>query len=935
MTPASAAPLPKAYRPHAVEGRTYAFWEQGGYFQPHDRDGAPPFTIIMPPPNVTGALHLGHALTTTIEDVLCRWHRMLGEPTLWVPGVDHAGIATQNVVEAALAKEGLSRHDLGRDAFVERVWRWVNETRPRIEEQLRLMGASCDWSRTVFTLDAGPQRAVRTTFVNLFRDGKIYRGHRIINWCPRCQTAISDLEVDYEEERGALWYVRYPWADDGDGGMVIATTRPETIVADVAVAVNPEDERWRDAVGRRVRLPLPGIERELPVIADAAVQIDFGSGALKITPGHDPLDFEIGERHGLEAIRAIDWDGVMSEAAGPYAGLDRDEARRRAVADLEAAGLIVKREEYAHSVGHCQRCNTVVEPLVSDQWFVEMDALAAKAAQVVRDGEVRIVPERFTKVYLQWLENIRPWCISRQLWWGHRIPVWYCLRCDGERITVALKNEEAAGRVSDLLRQGFDEAAIVERADRVQIGEGVTPIVSGESEPEEGCGACGAGTLIQDPDVLDTWFSSGLWPHSTLGWPEQSPDLRRFYPTSVMETGYDIIFFWVARMVMLSCHNMDGVPPFRSIYLHGLVRDAGGRKMSKSLGNAIDPLVAGEQYGMDALRFTLATGSTPGNDMRMTDERLQGSRNFANKLWNGARFVLGELDGARVDRPDPAGATALLPEDRWILSRLHRLAAGVDTLLGDFQLGEAGRQIHDFLWNEFFDWYVEASKVRLRAGDRSPLPVLVHVLDSGLRLLHPYMPFVTEEIWQRLRPHLRDEAAAALIVAPYPRGEARWIDDGAERTFGALQEVVRAIRTVRAEKRVEAGRWVEAYVVANHDATILRDRAAVVEVLARARPLHVVSDRSAAPHEQVVARVLSRGEVVLPLGGLVDLAAERTRLEKEIAESEDRIRRIEGKLASDGFRTKAPAEVIAREQARHEEVQGRLRGLQSRLAELE
>ncbi|MEE9277421.1 MAG: valine--tRNA ligase, partial [Dehalococcoidia bacterium] len=721
------APLSKAYDPSSVEERIYALWEEGGYFQPQpSAGGGRPFTIIMPPPNVTGVLHLGHALTKAIQDCLVRWHRMLGDETLWLPGLDHAGIATQNVVEAELAREGLSRHDLGREQFVERTWQWVQRYRPRIELQLRKMGASCDWSRTVFTLDRGPQLAVRTTFKRLYDDGKIYRGPRIINWCPRCRTALSDLEVDHQEEPGRLWYVRYPYLDDAgrelSEGIVVATTRPETIPADVAVAVNPNDERWRGAVGRRVKLPLAGIDRALPVIADEGVEIDFGTGALKITPGHDPLDFEVGKRHNLEAIRVIDWDGRMTEDSGPYAGLERAEAGRRAALDLEAAGYLVKSEEHPHRVGHCQRCGTVVEPLVSNQWFVEMEDLAAKAAEVVRQGQMRIVPERFAKVYLQWMDAIRPWCISRQLWWGHRIPAWYCLRCDGDAILITLKPEPGAeapaGSVTELLAAGFDYHQIVERADAVSMTEGAAAIVSVEEPETDACPVCAEGPLLQDPDVLDTWFSSGLWPHSTLGWPQQTEDLGRFYPGAVMETGYDILFFWVARMVMLGCYNMDGEPPFETVYLHGMVRDAEGRKMSKSLGNIIDPLDAAEQYGMDALRFALATGSTPGNDMRLTDERLEGSRNFANKLWNGARFVLGELGDRTVEPPEPGSALNL--EDRWILSRLQRLATTVDELMAQFQLGEAGRQINDFLWSEFFDWYVEASKVRLRDGDESP-----------------------------------------------------------------------------------------------------------------------------------------------------------------------------------------------------------------------
>ena len=965
--PVSAPPvsaLPKTYDPAAVEAPIYAMWESGGYFRPAARqpDGQP-YCIIVPPPNVTGALHLGHALTTTIEDILIRWRRMRGDEALLLPGVDHAGIATQNVVEADIAKQGLSRHDIGRDAFLERVWEWVARYRGRIADQQRRLGMSCDWEREVFTLDPGPQQAVGATFRDLHAGGKVYRGHRIINWCPSCRTALSDLEVEYEEEPGRLWYVRYPFEDgddgasDGEGGIVIATTRPETIPADVAVAVNPDDDRWRDLIGRRVMVPIPGIDRAIPVVADAAVEIGFGTGALKITPGHDMLDFEIGERHGLPAISVIDWDGTMTPESGPYEGLDRDVARERAAADLETAGQLVRTEAHEHSVGHCQRCGTVVEPLISNQWFVDVEELAAKAAAVVREGEVRIVPERFAKVYLQWMDNIRPWCISRQLWWGHRIPAWYCLRCDGAAIQVSVPRSSLpqggagleasaagahwSGAAAAIAAAGLPWERIAALTTELTIGREVTPIVAAEDPAADGCGRCGRGPLVQDPDVLDTWFSSGLWPHSTLGWPQPGDDLARFYPGSVMETGYDILFFWVARMVMLGCHNMDGVPPFRTVYLHGLVRDAQGRKMSKSLGNGIDPLDVSDQFGTDALRFTLATGSTPGNDMRLTDERLQGSRNFVNKLWNGARFVLGEL-GDRVVAPrTAAGDPSLALEDRWILSRLADLTADVDGLLGQFQLGEAGRRISDFLWGDFFDWYVEASKVRLRAGDDTPLGVLAHVLDQGLRLLHPFLPFATEAIWQQLRSHLAGEDGPALIIAAYPRPAAATADDTAdataERGFAIVQEVVRAIRQVRADRGVEAPRWIEAYIVAgpqDDDAEPLRDRAAVIEALARARPLHVVNTRAEAPDAQVVTQVLDHAEVVLPLGGLVDLGQERARLDKQIAEATQHGARLQGKLSNQGFTSKAPAAVVARERERLRELEQRLDGLRERRADL-
>ena len=925
--------LSGAYDGSQVEDPIYAFWEDGGWFRPtnpeHDSDGSgqggtEPFTVIMPPPNVTGALHLGHAVTLTIEDALVRWHRMLGEPTLWLPGLDHAGIATQSVVEQQLAREGMTRHDLGRDAFEERVWDWVGRTRPRITGQARRMGASCDWERTVFTLDDTPRAAVRQTFVDLFNDGKIYRGARIINWDPQMLTALSDVEVEYEEEEGKLWHVRYPFVDERgaelDDGVTIATTRPETIPADVAIAVHPDDERWRPHLGRRVRLPLRGFTREIPLVADEGVDLEFGTGALKITPGHDQLDFEIGERHGLEPIRVVDWDGSMTAEAGLYAGLDRDEARQLVAQHLEEDGYLVRTETHVHNVGHSQRSGVVVEPLVSNQWFVDTDDLAAEAARVVREGEVQIVPERSTSVYLQWMDNIRPWCISRQLWWGHRIPAWYCRCCDGDAIITG------------------DDGQIT-------IDEGARPIVA--MTPPTECPWCDDAEFVQDPDVLDTWFSSGLWTHSTLGWPDaDSADLARFYPSSVMETGYDILFFWVARMIMMGCYNM-GAAPFQTVYLHGLVRDAHGRKMSKSLDNVIDPLEKADQYGMDALRFTLATGSTPGNDMCLTDERLEGSRNFANKLWNGARFALGEIASATNDNLSGAvsspwqgeapKAEGVLPlEDRWIRSRLAAVTKTVDELLRQFQLGEAGRQIQDFLWNELFDWYVEASKVRLRAGDSSPLPVLIEVLDAGLRLLHPWMPFITKAIWQQLRPHLPNGSdCEALIGARYPQPDDIARDLEAEAAFTAVQDVVTAIRQVRADYRVQASQWVEVFVRPQTESfAAIADSTALIEVLARSRPLQVVAERDEAPTDQIATAVLPSAEIILPLGGLVDLEQERARLTKDLDQIGKRLRGAEAKLSNAGFRAKAPANVVQQAEELAADLQRQQAELQSRIAAL-
>ena len=906
--------LTGAYDAAQVEDPIYAFWEDNGWFRPTDaaQNDAEPFTVIMPPPNVTGVLHLGHAVTLTIEDMLIRWHRMLGEPTLWLPGLDHAGIATQSVVEGQLARERMTRHDLGREAFEERVWDWVGVTRPRITAQARRMGASCDWERTAFTLDPTPRDAVRKTFVDLFNDGKIYRGARIINWDPQMLTALSDVEVEYREEEGKLWHVRYPFVDEhGDeleDGVVIATTRPETIPADVAIAVHPDDERWQRHLGRHVRLPLRGFDRLVPLVADSAVDLEFGTGALKITPGHDQLDFEIGERHSLEPIRVVDWDGTLTAEAGLYAGMDRDEARTLVAQHLEEDGYLLKTETHIHNVGHSQRSGVVVEPLVSNQWFVDTDELAAEAARVVREDEVRIVPERSKNVYLQWMDNIRPWCISRQLWWGHRIPAWYCSACDADAMITADDGE-------------------------ITIDEGSHPIV--ELTDPTVCPICGGSDLVQDPDVLDTWFSSGLWTHSTLGWPDTTGDLSRFYPSSVMETGYDILFFWVARMIMLGCYNV-GEAPFRTVYLHGLVRDAEGRKMSKSLDNVIDPLEKADQYGMDALRFTLATGSTPGNDMRLTDERLEGSRNFANKLWNGAKFVLGEVSTSPVQGELPKADGVPPLEDRWILSRLQAVTDSVDDLLTQFQLGEAGRQIQDFLWGEFFDWYVEASKVRLRNGDLSPLPVLTKVLDGGLRLLHPWMPFITEAIWQQLRPHLpTDNDVDALIGARYPQFGDADRDLDAETEFSAVQEVVTAVRQVRADYRVQAGQFVEVYVRPQDAvADAISASAPIVEVLSRARPLAIIANRSDAPSEQIASAVLPTAEIILPLGGLVDLAQERARLGKDLESIVKRLKGAEAKLANEGFLKKAPAAVVQQAEELAADLQRQQADLESRIGAL-
>ncbi len=922
MTSDTTTEMPKAYNPQAVEARLYQMWEERGHFKPGPDNGKNPFVVIMPPPNLTGELHLGHALMDTVEDILVRWHRMRGEPTLWLPGIDHAAIAVHVLMERDLAKEGKTRFDIGREAFLERVWEFVNKSRARIFDQHKRLGASADWSREMFTMDAGPKRAVRTVFYELYKKGLIYRGERMINWCPRCGTALSDLEVDHQEEDGFLWHVRYPLIDasgaEAGAYITIATTRPETIVADTAIAVHPDDERYKNVIGTKVRLPIIG--RELIIVGDEAIEKEFGSGALKVTPGHDLVDFEIGQRHGIPTVTAINLDGTMNDEAGPYAGMDRFVARDAIVRDLDAQGFLVKTEPYRHSVGHCDRCDEIVEPLISEQWFVAVNkeyapgrSLAGEALQVVNDGLIEFLPPRFTKIYTNWMENIRDWCISRQLWWGHEIPAWHCASC--ATYTVPPPDVEAPSK----------------------------------------CDNCGSSDLTQDEDTLDTWFSSGLWPVSTLGWPDDTEDLRRFYPTTVMETGYEIIFFWVARMIMMGLFCMsDRVDeaakrvPFKYVYLHGMVRDEHGAKMSKTKGNVVDPLMLAGTYGTDALRFNMITGGGTGQDQRLREEKVEAGRNFANKLWNAARFVIMQLEeggeGPRPSTPDPRpqfvpptlGERNSLPvEDRWILSRLDRVTAEVDQLLNDFALNEACHRLYDFLWNEYCDWYVEMAKIRLRdeAGQGAdPRPVLVHVLETGLRLLHPYMPYVTEELWQRLRPFMSSADADALIVAPFPQADASWRDEEAEKQVDGMIDIVRAIRNIRSEKNVEVARTVEAYVLTD-DGAALEASTTQIESLARAS-LHVIRRDGDAPSESVATAVLENAQVIVPLAGLLDAGAERARLQKEIAEAEQYLARLEAKLSNEQFRSKAPRDVVAAEEERRASAQTRLEGLRRALGEL-
>ena len=876
---ASTSDMTKAYDPKSVEQRVYDFWVEGGYFTPVIDRSKKPYVVIMPPPNVTGELHMGHALTMALEDLMVRWHRMIGDPTLYLPGTDHAGIATQVVVERQLASDDKTRHDLGRQAFVDLVWEWVDQYGDRIYEQIKRLGASCDWTRRSFTLDEGPSKAVRTTFVNLYREGLIYRGERIVNWCPRCSTALSDLEVRHREEGSGLYHLRYR-LQDSDDHLTIATTRPETLLGDTAVAVNPNDDRYSHLVGRTAVLPVLG--RVLPVIADDTVDTEFGTGALKVTPGHDHNDFDIGQRHGLDVVNVMNLDGTMNENAGPYEGKDRLAVRTEIVEELERDGLLEKVDPHSHAVGHCDRCDEIVEPIVSKQWYMRMAPIAEPAIEAVRSGAIRIVPERFSKVYYNWMENIRDWCISRQLWWGHRIPVWYCGDCDG--ITVDHTDPDA-------------------------------------------CSECGSSSLTRDPDVLDTWFSSALWPHSTLGWPDETEDLSYFYPGSDLETGHDILFFWVARMIMMGLKNTSEIP-FDTVYLHGLIRDPEGVKMSKSRGNVMDPLELIDLYGADALRFALTSGNSPGNDMRLNEQKMEASRNFANKLWNASRFVIGN-----IDRADGASDWQWPPapehvEDRWVLSRLNRVAGQVQTHMEEYQFGEAQRVVHDFLWGEYCDWYLETAKIRIREGDETPLPVLAYVLERLLRLLHPFMPFITEEVWQNLVQRLPDEAGRpdSLIVASYPVRDDSLLDEDAESAMAAVIEIVRAVRNLRAEFRIRANESVTAVVDAPDVSQVIESESGAIRALAQIDPLVVGSDNGARTDAgQRVSLVLGSGTVTVPLEGLVDVEQERARLAGELEQIDSNRGRLASRLQDEKFLSRAPEEVVERER-------GRLEGMEDRRA---
>ena len=851
--------LPKVYDPRDVESRIYKLWMDGDCFKAEPNPDKKPFSIVMPPPNVTGQLHMGHALDCTLQDILTRFKRMQGYEALWLPGSDHAGIATQIKVEEELRKnEGLTRYDLGREKFLERVWAWKEKYGSRIVEQQKKMGASCDWSRDRFTMDEGCSRAVRETFCELYEKGLIYKGSRIINWCPHCLTALSDAEVEYTDKPGNLWYIRYPLAD-GSGDIVIATTRPETMFGDTGVAVNPEDEKFKHLIGKTCILPI--MNREIPIVGDEYCEIGFGTGAVKMTPAHDPNDFEVGLRHNLEVIRCISDDGTMNENAGKYEGMDRYACRKAVVADLEAQGYLVKTEPYSHNVGTCYRCHNDVEPLISAQWFVKMEPLAKEALRVVNEGEVKFVPERFSKTYTNWMENCHDWCISRQLWWGHQIPAWTCDDC---------------GHIN------------VKRED---------PTV---------CEKCGSTHLTREEDVLDTWFSSALWPFSTLGWPEQTADLNYWYPTSVMVTGYDIIFFWVARMIFSGCEQMKKIP-FHTVLIHGLVRDDKGRKMSKSLGNGIDPLEMAEKYGADALRFNLITGNSPGNDTRFYTEKCEAMRNFANKIWNASRFVMMNLT---IDRYELPAADKLEREDKWVLSKLNRLVKEVTENLDSFEIGVASAKVYDFIWDTYCDWYIELTKTRLNGTDEdaklTAQNVLCYVLVTLLKLLHPFMPFITEEIYQAL-PKC-DGAEDILMTAQWPEYTEALSFPAEESAMEAVMDLIRAIRARRAEMNVPPSKKAELMIVTDQ-AEPYQQGLHFIQRLAYASNV-TFPETAPADVTGLVSVVTHDATAYLPLSELVDLAAERERIAKELEKAKNGLRITEGKLANKKFVAHAPENVV-------------------------
>ena len=873
-------PLAKSYDPSGVEDQRYQFWLEKGYFHGVVNSEKEPYSIVIPPPNVTGELHFGHALNNTLQDIMIRYKRMDGYEVCWFPGTDHAGIATQNVVEKALKKEGISRHELGREAFIERVWAWKEKYGNRIREQLQALGCSCDWKRERFTLDEGLSEAVKEVFVRLYEEGFIYRGERLINWCPRCQTAISDIEVEHEEEESLLYHMRYP-VENSDETLVIATTRPETMLGDTAVAVHPDDERYQHLIGNNVMLPL--LDRPIPIIGDEHVQSEFGTGALKVTPAHDPNDFEIGERHGLERLNIYNTDATLNEQAGPYEGLDRSAARKKVIADMDAKGLFVKEEAYTHSVGHCTRCHTVVEPLMSKQWFVKMTDLARPAIEAVRNGDIELVPERWSKIYYDWMENIRDWCISRQLWWGHRIPAWFCGDCD--------------------------------------------EIVVSRETPTE-CTSCQSKNLRQEDDVLDTWFSSQLWPFSLMGWPNETEELKYFYPTSMLSTAPDIIFFWVARMIMMGMHFAGDIP-FKRVLLHPMVKNEKGQRMSKSLGTGIDPLDMKEEYGMDSVRFTLASSMTKGQDLKLSIQDVDGARKFLNKIWNATRFALMNLEGYSPSSTDVSQLNLQL-EDRWMLSRLNHVIGTVRTALDNFDFNVAANTLYEFFWSDFCDWYLELIKPRIL--DETPTRteaqyVLDLTLKTNVKLLHPIIPFVTEELWQKL-PEIDSES---IMIASFPQQNESWIDSDAEQQLSTLQELIGAIRAIRSQLNVPPSKRADVYIQTSSDdvTALCNANLKFFQDLAKVETLHVgpnVERPEGAPR-----KVFDYAEIFVPLEGLIDTKQLSASLNKEYEAIKVEHDKIAGRLDDAEYQKKAPPHIIDRDQQKSEELANKMERLQENL----
>lgn len=864
--------LAKSYDPKQVEDRLYSSWVENGYFTPEVDPDKEPYTIVIPPPNITGQLHMGHALDNTLQDILIRWKRMQGYSTLWLPGTDHASIATEAKIVESLAKDGISKYDLGREKFLDKAWEWKDVYGGRILTQLKKLGSSCDWSRERFTLDEGCSKAVENVFIKYYEKGLIYRGERIINWCPNCKTSISDIETIYENKQGNFWHIKYPVKDSHEY-LEIATTRPETMLGDTAVAVNPKDERYMHLVGKTLILPL--MNKEIPIIADDYVDLEFGTGAVKITPAHDPNDFEVGLRHNLPMPRVLNDDGTINELGGKYEGMDRFEARKAIIKDLEELGLLVKTKDHEHNVGHCQRCSTVIEPILSKQWFVKMKSLAEPALKVVRDEEIKFVPERFSKIYFNWMENIQDWCISRQLWWGHRIPAYYCTHC----------NE----------------------------------VIVAKEKPSK-CSKCG-GEFKQDEDTLDTWFSSALWPFSTLGWPENTEDLKYFYPTSVLVTGYDIIFFWVARMIFSAMENMNEIP-FKHVFIHGMVRDSEGRKMSKSLGNGIDPMDIIDKYGADALRFNLITGNSPGNDMRFIWEKVEACSNFANKIWNASRFVMMNLDSTAVLEADRnVYEENLTTADKWILSRYNTIVREVTDNLEKFEIGVAAQKLYDFMWSEFCDWYIELVKPRLygedKASNLAAQITLVNVLSGTMKLLHPMMPFITEEIYQHL-----PGADKSIVISKWPEYDEKRNNPEQESNMEIVMDAIKSIRNIRAEMNVVPSRKAKVLIIATDEkvSSAIAAGSIYFERLASASEVLLLDEKKQIP-EGAVSVVIAGAEIFLPLEELVDMEKEKERLKKDMENLEKELQRVRGKLNNQGFVAKAPQEVIEEERAKEAKYQ--------------